>query len=178
MLTSTCLLLGVAQELLLAFSVLFFWQPLSCLVNTEVNAHNGSSSREEKNVQTHARAQTHTHTHDECNKSSGGDGRLLSEFLVQLIFVCESGRGYDCSHVDWSEGDTRGGGSPRASVAASRRFREENSWRQKRVKSEARAQREEQGVGGERGEGGKEGGEPSCSNKDPLLRRCTGVFEK
>ena len=67
-------------------------------------------------MQTHTHTHARTHTQTECNKSSsssrggggGGDGRLLSEFLVELVFVCEAGRGYNCSHVDWSEGEKGG----------------------------------------------------------------------
>lgn len=75
------------------------WQHLSCLSNTEVNAHY-NSGRE---------ACPHGHTNTgkqaECNKSGGGEaGCLLSEFFVQLIFVCEAGGGHDCSHDEWSRG--------------------------------------------------------------------------
>lgn len=59
--------------------------------NTGVNAHNRGGSRE---------ACAHGHAKQaECNKS-GGAGRLLSEFLVQLIFVSEAGGGHNCSHDD------------------------------------------------------------------------------
>lgn len=79
--------------------------------------------------------QTHTNTKQQR--------RLLSEFLVQLIFICESGRGYNCSHVDWREGE--------------RRTREGREG-EERLKLAGRRRREE-------GEGEK----PCCSNKDLLL---------
>lgn len=117
---------------------------------------------------------THTHIYKQaytkCNKKSsssngggGVDGRLLSEFLVQLIFVCESGRGYNCSHVDWSQGE-RGEVASRFSGRLAQVSGGELVNAQKgRV---ARAHREELGVGGGRRE--RERG--SCSNGDLLLR--------
>lgn len=64
------------------------------------------------------RTHTHARTRTECNKrgssrsggvvvvgrvcAGGGGGRLLSELLVQLIFVREAGRGDDRGHVAWS----------------------------------------------------------------------------
>lgn len=60
-------------------------------VNTGVSAHNNSS----REACAHGHADTGKQA--ECNKS-GGAGRLLSEFLVQLIFVCEAGGGRNCSH--------------------------------------------------------------------------------
>lgn len=101
---------------------------------------------------------THTHIYKQaytkCNKKSsngggGVDGRLLSEFLVQLIFVCESGRGYNCSHVDWSQGE-RGEVASRFSGRLAQVSGGELVNAQKgRV---ARAHREELGVGGGRRE--------------------------
>lgn len=79
---------------------------------------------------THTHA-THARTRTECNKrgssrsggvvvvgrvcAGGGGGRLLSELLVQLIFVREAGRGDDRGHVAWSpETDSRRGGGEAA----------------------------------------------------------------
>lgn len=56
-------------------------------------------------VHKHRRADTQTHEQNATRKQRlCVYGRLLSEFLVQLILVSESGRGYKCGHVDWSDG--------------------------------------------------------------------------
>lgn len=70
-------------------------------------------------------------------------GRLLSQFLVQLILVREAGRRYHRSHDDRSDGERRSG---------------EGRGREARAQRGARS-------------GRREGGEPRCSNKDLLSRR-------
>lgn len=117
--------------------------------------------------------QTHTHIYKQaytkCNKKSsssngggGVDGRLLSEFLVQLIFVCESGRGYNCSHVDWSQGER--GGSRLALQWPTRAGFGRRTSECSKGKSGSSLQR---GAGSRRREERERG---SCSNGDLLLR--------
>lgn len=73
-------------------------------------------------AQKRARTDTQPGKQAECNKRGGGEGGcLLSEFFVQLIFVCEAGGGHDSSHDEWSRGS---GEEPRDSTAAARRFQQ------------------------------------------------------
>lgn len=132
--------------------------PLSCFFSLSLLFDSPSRALSTQQQQRRGGACEHTHIYKQaytkCNKKSsngggGVDGRLLSEFLVQLIFVCESGRGYNCSHVDWSQGE-RGEVASRFSGRLAQVSGGELVNAQKgRV---ARAHREELGVGGGRRE--------------------------
>lgn len=92
------------------------------------------------------RARADTQTQAEGNRSGGGGGCLLSEFFVQLIFVCEAGGGHDCSH------DERGRASRFSGRLAQVPAELVKVEEEEKKKREARAER----------------GELRCSNKDPL----------
>lgn len=141
------------------FSLSFLTAPLARC------QHNSSSGEGGACKHTHIYKQAYTKCNKKSSSSNGGggvDGRLLSEFLVQLIFVCESGRGYNCSHVDWSQGER--GGSRLALQWPTRAGFGRRTSECSKGKSGSSSQR---GAGSRRREERERG---SCSNGDLLLR--------